>query len=79
MRKFDIIVCSVLKMKGCTNAPACFAMFVCLVPVNVQLLNAIMCVCVCVCVCVGGGCIMCACVRECSLVTLSVAEVIHRQ
>jgi hypothetical protein len=35
MRKFDIIVCSVLKMKGCRNAPAVFAMSACLVPVIV--------------------------------------------
>jgi len=35
MRKFDIIVCSELKMTGCRNAPAGFAMAVFLVPVNV--------------------------------------------
>jgi len=35
-------------MKGCRNAPAGFAMSVCLVPVNV-LLNAVMGVCMCVC------------------------------
>jgi len=51
MRKFDIIVCSVLKMKGCRKEPAGFAMSVCLVPVNVTTVEC-NCVCVCVCVCV---------------------------
>ena len=51
MKKFGIIVCSVLIMKGCRNAPAGFAMYVCLVPVNVTTVE-LNCVCVCV---LGGG------------------------
>ena len=39
MRIFDIIVCSVLKMKGCRNSPVGFAMSVCLVPVNVTIVE----------------------------------------
>ena len=49
MRKFDIIVCSVLKMKGYRNEPLSFAMSVCLMPVNVTTVESnYVCVCVCV-------------------------------
>jgi len=40
MRKFDIIICNVLKMKGCRNAPGSLAMSVCLVPVNVTIVES---------------------------------------
>jgi hypothetical protein len=43
----------VLQMKGCRNAGAGFAMSVCLVPLNVTIVEC-NCVCVCVCVCVCG-------------------------
>jgi len=56
MRIFDIIVCSVLKMKGCRNSPVGFAMSVCLVPVNV---TTVECNYVCVCVLNGGMRHMC--------------------
>ena len=58
MRKFDIIVCSVLKMKCCRKEPAGFAMSVCLVPVNVTTVECNY-VCVCVYVCVGWGNVSC--------------------
>jgi hypothetical protein len=75
MRIFDTIFCSVLKMKGCRNAPAGFAMSVCLVPVNVTTVEC-NCVCVTVCVCV------CVCERERErercLTMLSVAKVSNK-
>jgi len=80
MRKFDIILCSVLKMKGYRNAPVSFVMSVCLVPVNVATVEcSCVCVCVCVCVCWVGECTMCACICEYCLKMLSVAKVIHWQ
>jgi hypothetical protein len=36
MRKFDIMVCSVLKMKSCGDAPVNFGMSVSLVPLNLR-------------------------------------------
>ena len=40
--KFDMIICSLLKIKGCRNAPVSFAMSVCLVPVHLRNVNGIM-------------------------------------
>jgi len=62
MRKFDIIACSVLKMTGCRNAPAGFAMSVCLGPVNVINVESNY-VCVCVRARVRACVLACACVR----------------
>ena len=80
MRTFDIIVCSVLKMEGCRNAPVSFAMSVCLVSVNV---TTVECNYVCVCVCVGWRYASCVCVCVCSceycLKLLSVAKLIQQQ
>ena len=60
-----------LQMKGSRNAGAGFAISVCLVPVNVTTGE-------CNCVFVWG-CVMCACIRECCLIMLSFAKIIHWQ
>jgi hypothetical protein len=63
MRKFDIIVCSVLEMKCCGNATVSFTMSVCLVPVKL--------------ICYMELCVLASalCVHACCLIMLLIAKV----
>jgi hypothetical protein len=63
MRKFDIIVCSLLKMKCCGNAPVSFTMSVSLVSVNLISYMEL---------CVLASAL---CVHACCLIMLLIAKV----